>query len=112
MNVMKADHSIGKVTLEEGRLYDKKVSVDRIRNILNRTLSVGINSLTQVEFEAVVAEMGEQRMKEEEMLHHIKHYIAAKGFYFDDETLYNYHVCLKTRPLVILAGLSGTGKSN
>jgi len=111
MNVLKADHSIGKVTLESGRLYNKKVSVDRTRNILNRTLSVGINSLTQVEFETIVAEMGEQRMKEEEILQHIKHHIAAKGYYFDGETLYNYHVCLKTRPLVILAGLSGTGKS-
>jgi hypothetical protein len=62
MNVIKADRSIGKVTLEAGKLYNKKVSVDRTRNILNRTLSVGINSLTQVEFEAIVAEMGKQRI--------------------------------------------------
>lgn len=50
-------------------------------------------------------------MEEQDVLAHIKHYIAASGYYFDDETLYNYHICLKTRPLVILAGLSGTGKS-
>lgn len=48
---------------------------------------------------------------EGELLDYIKKYIAAKGYYFDDETLYNYHICLKTRPFVILAGLSGTGKS-
>jgi len=111
MNVVRADQSTGMVTLEAGKLYNKKVFVDRARNILNRVLSVGINSITQIEFEAIVAEMGGQRVKEEEMLQHIKHYIAAKGYYFDDETLYNYHICLKTRPLVILAGLSGTGKS-
>ncbi len=50
-------------------------------------------------------------MAEQDVLAHIKRYIAARGYYFDDETLYNYHICLKTRPLVILAGLSGTGKS-
>lgn len=50
-------------------------------------------------------------LKENELLNYIKGYIAAKGYYFDDETIYNYHICLKTRPFVILAGLSGTGKS-
>ena len=48
---------------------------------------------------------------EKEFLEHVKKYIAAKGYYFDDETVFNYHICLKTRPFVILAGLSGTGKS-
>jgi energy-coupling factor transporter ATP-binding protein EcfA2 len=50
-------------------------------------------------------------LPEKEFLDHIRHYIEARGYYFDDETLYNYHICLKTRPFVILAGLSGTGKS-
>ncbi len=45
------------------------------------------------------------------MLEYIKSYIIAKGYYFDKETIYNYHICLKTCPFVILAGLSGTGKS-
>lgn len=50
-------------------------------------------------------------MQEKDLLDHIQRYIRARGYYFDDETLYNYHICLKTRPFVILAGLSGTGKS-
>jgi len=111
MNVVKVDQPTASVTLEVGKSYNKKVLADRTRSILNRVLSVGVNSITQGEFEAVIAEMGGPRVKEEEMLQHIKRYIAAKGYYFDDETLYNYHICLKTRPLVILAGLSGTGKS-
>jgi 5-methylcytosine-specific restriction endonuclease McrBC GTP-binding regulatory subunit McrB len=111
MKVVKVDHSTGNVTLDTGILYNNRVSVDHTRNVLNRAPGVGINLLTQGEFEAIVAEMGEKRMKEKEMLQHVKQYVAAKGYYFDDETLYNYHICLKTRPLVILAGLSGTGKS-
>src|SRR5947209_10884462 len=50
-------------------------------------------------------------LKEKNLLFFIKRYIAARCYYFDDETIYNYHICLKTRPFVILAGLSGTGKS-
>ncbi|GHO82282.1 McrB family protein [Dictyobacter formicarum] len=48
---------------------------------------------------------------EREVLDYVKDYIRNKGYYFEDEALYNYHICLKTRPFVILAGLSGTGKS-
>jgi 5-methylcytosine-specific restriction endonuclease McrBC GTP-binding regulatory subunit McrB len=50
-------------------------------------------------------------LSEKDLLEYIQRYIAAKGYYFEKETLYNYHICLKTRPFVILAGLSGTGKS-
>ncbi|GCF11077.1 McrB family protein [Dictyobacter arantiisoli] len=48
---------------------------------------------------------------EGEVLDYVKDYIRRSGCYFEDETLYNYHISLKTRPFVILAGLSGTGKS-
>jgi hypothetical protein len=48
---------------------------------------------------------------EQALLDYLKNYIASEGYYFDEETIYNYHICLKTRPFLILAGLSGTGKS-
>ena len=50
-------------------------------------------------------------MDEKDLLKAVQSYITARGYYFDEETLYNYHICLKTRPFVILAGISGTGKS-
>jgi energy-coupling factor transporter ATP-binding protein EcfA2 len=49
--------------------------------------------------------------EEEEVLAHVQEYILRRGYYFEKEVLYNYHISLKTRPFVILAGLSGTGKS-
>lgn len=52
-----------------------------------------------------------KKLSEKELLDHIELYLRAKGYYFDKETIYNYHICLKTRPFVLLAGLSGTGKS-
>ncbi len=67
--------------------------------------------LRKERFDAIVQQMGGLRMTEKDLLEKIAAYITAQGFYFDQETLYNYHICLKTRPFVILAGLSGTGKS-
>lgn len=38
-------------------------------------------------------------------------FIRSAGFSFPDEMIKNYYVCLKTKPFVILAGISGTGKT-
>lgn len=38
-------------------------------------------------------------------------YIKNKGFQYDDELIENFFLCLKTKPFVILAGTSGTGKT-
>jgi len=99
------------VNLEIEKVYNKEVPIDRVRAILNRSLSGRATELTQTEFIAIVSQMGGVMLKESELLDYIKRYISAKGYYFDDETIDNYHICLKTRPFVILAGLSGTGKS-
>ena len=46
-----------------------------------------------------------------EVLGHICSYIAAQGFTFEEELIKNFYLSLKTKPFVILAGISGTGKS-
>lgn len=38
-------------------------------------------------------------------------WIRAAGFTFPDELVADYYVCLKAKPFVILAGISGTGKT-
>ncbi|MBI4860455.1 MAG: AAA family ATPase [Candidatus Riflebacteria bacterium] len=38
-------------------------------------------------------------------------YIHSAGFTYADEILKDYYICLKTKPFVILAGMSGTGKT-
>lgn len=48
---------------------------------------------------------------EEAVVSHIKNYIQAKGFYYAEWLLENFYTCLKTDYLVILSGISGTGKS-
>ncbi len=95
----------------EERTCLNPVSLEKARPILSRPLSMGANAISAKEYEELVALMGGSRVTELELMGQIKKYIAARGYYFPDETIYNYHICLKTRPFVILAGLSGTGKS-
>lgn len=56
-------------------------------------------------------EEGEEQLSTKETLDQIKKYIAAKGFTFDDGLVENYYLSLKSKPFVILAGTSGTGKT-
>lgn len=99
------------LTLETEKSYAREVPADVVKEILNRPLIPGVFELTPTEYAKIVDYMSRTILEESELLSHIKRYFAYKEFYFEDEILYNYHICLKTRPFVILAGLSGTGKS-
>lgn len=44
-------------------------------------------------------------------MEHIYDYYEAKGFFFSKEILTRYFLSLKTKPFVILTGISGTGKT-
>jgi hypothetical protein len=102
---------------------NNEIQISKVNEIINRPLERVYTQVSQEEFNSIVSQMGTnemhkseklqefKRLEESELLDYIKCYITAKGYYFDDETIYNYHICLKTRPFVILAGLSGTGKS-
>ncbi|MDH6352142.1 MULTISPECIES: MrcB family domain-containing protein [unclassified Brevibacillus] len=41
----------------------------------------------------------------------IKTYIRQKGFHYPDQLIENFYLSIKTKPFVILAGISGTGKT-
>ena len=58
-------------------------------------------------------EVGEEEMpvSTKEAMKQIKEYIAAKGFSYKDELIENFFLSLKSKPFVILAGTSGTGKT-
>ncbi|WP_339283754.1 DUF3578 domain-containing protein [Oceanobacillus sp. FSL K6-3682] len=46
-----------------------------------------------------------------EIVDHIYQYIRSKGFYYREEEVTNLFLSLKTKPFVILSGISGTGKT-
>ena len=45
------------------------------------------------------------------ILSKIQKYIKSKGYLYSDQLIYNIYLSLKTKPFVILSGISGTGKS-
>ncbi|MEZ4826460.1 MAG: AAA family ATPase [Bacteroidia bacterium] len=45
------------------------------------------------------------------VLSHIHEYISGQGFFFTKQDIANFYLSLKTKPFVILAGISGTGKT-
>ena len=50
-------------------------------------------------------------MTTKEQINAIESYIAAKGFNYDGNLVENFYLSLKSKPFVILAGTSGTGKT-
>ncbi len=47
----------------------------------------------------------------EELVRHCSNYLLSKGFHFERDDIANLFLSLKSKPFVILAGISGTGKS-
>jgi MoxR-like ATPase len=45
------------------------------------------------------------------VIEHINRYIAGKGFYYEKDEIINLFLSLKTKPFVIISGISGTGKT-
>lgn len=46
-----------------------------------------------------------------EYIEHIHNYITSKGYIYSIDTIKNFYISLKSKPFVLLAGISGTGKS-
>jgi 5-methylcytosine-specific restriction enzyme B len=48
---------------------------------------------------------------DKKLVDHVHHYINTKGFHYTKDQLNNFYLSLKTKPFVILSGISGTGKT-
>ena len=59
----------------------------------------------------VTVKKGEEELSVKDTIMNIKNYIAAKGFSYEDGLIENFYLSLKSKPFVILAGTSGTGKT-
>ncbi len=46
-----------------------------------------------------------------ELIEHIYTFITSKGFLYSKDQITNFYLSLKTKPFVILSGISGTGKT-
>lgn len=70
-------------------------------------------ALTEFDIEKYFPQMVEEgeNMTTKEKVAAIKNYIASKGFNYEGNLIENFYLSLKSKPFVILAGASGTGKT-
>ncbi|WP_342042866.1 MrcB family domain-containing protein [Bacillus sp. OTU2372] len=59
----------------------------------------------------IIRETGTTNLHDKELIDHIHSYIKSKGFLYKREEVINLFLSLKTKPFVILSGISGTGKT-
>ena len=71
------------------------------------------DALTEFGIEKYLPNMSKEgeKMTIKEKVAAIKNYIASKGFNYEGILLENFYLSLKSKPFVILAGTSGTGKT-
>jgi hypothetical protein len=103
-------------------LMTASVSEYRTRNILNWFKDTGLvdeewnvlkeEPLYQSKPNAnTVIEDSLKLLPIKEIITHIDKYIASKGFYYEIQEIQNLYLSLRSKPFVILSGISGTGKT-
>jgi hypothetical protein len=59
----------------------------------------------------IMRETETSSLNDKELIDHIYSYIRSKGFFYKKEEVINLFLSIKTKPFVILSGISGTGKT-
>lgn len=70
-----------------------------------------VEEIREVEVEEPVQNTIQANLSNSEIIKHIEEFIESKGFTYDGDLIKNFYLALKSKPFVILAGTSGTGKS-
>lgn len=59
----------------------------------------------------MIYERKEVYLDQQSIIDYVSSYIQSKGFFYEKKDLINFFLSLKTKPFVILSGISGTGKT-
>lgn len=100
--------SDGKVN--QGYLYEFSAQAGKlIRNIYGKPF--GKKSVDDF-FDAINAETDKlKQISPHDIIEHAHKYITSKGFRYQPDEIANFYLALCAKPFVILAGISGTGKT-
>ncbi|MFC4808830.1 McrB family protein [Paenibacillus sp. GCM10023250] len=98
----------GHVPNDDQLLADLKNVVDSYKRYADIVLQSGDMNTYQQELEE---EEPMDQLTVPERIEAIKAFIHGKGFHFPPGLIENFYLSLKTKPFVILAGVSGTGKT-
>lgn len=102
-----------------GKLFAEKQNVEGViatfKKTAVNTYSVDLSDSDEVDSDShadfSVSEGDEEKLTIKDSISGIKRYIASKGFTYEDDLIENFYLSLKSKPFVILAGISGTGKT-
>lgn len=90
----------------------KSVAEYRTRNILNWFKNVG---MVDEEWNVLIQEEmlypNNNSYEPKVIISHIDNYISSKGFYYEKQEIINLYLSLRTKPFIIISGISGTGKT-
>ncbi len=99
-------YTVNEMPDDEILYQDLEFFVDAYRQYYEKYISENTNDTSGVKIKD-----GEEKMTDSERVDFIKRYIESRGFSYEDGLIENFYLCLKTKPFVILAGTSGTGKT-
>lgn len=89
-----------------------RIKPEKTLRILNEFGSLEnfiISSGSQIEHNNQPASMNQYTVKQ--LVDHVHAYTERKGFHYKREEIANFYLSMRTKPFVILAGISGTGKT-
>lgn len=92
-------------------ISDLRDFLDLYADYFNKTSGTDSISEESKTIQHFGASGGEEELPVKDTVEQIKNYIAAKGFSYENGLIENFYLSLKSKPFVILAGTSGTGKT-
>lgn len=109
---LKDDHELPYL-YERGTIFYKEYKKGRIPS--NEILISDLKKMIEIYDDWPIKDdekiEGDKAMTTKQIIEEVQRYIRAKGFSFQDELIANFYLSLKSKPFVILAGTSGTGKT-
>jgi MoxR-like ATPase len=93
------------------------LNINQLKTVSNKESVIKVLDTCKANIEKVVNKFNSSNLTSTPFLNtkayleHIETYIEQKGFNFKKSEVINFYLSLKTKPFVILAGISGTGKT-
>jgi MoxR-like ATPase len=95
-----------------GNSYVFKVyDVKNINNLKKEEVDNDLNKILEEYRDCFKKDPDKRKMKTAKKIEYLHKYILSKGFNYSLKDIANFYLSLKTKPFVILAGISGTGKT-
>lgn len=115
----KANNAFGELTQRGFKTAEELISNILSKNDPKHANNCNDNAITEPEeidkLEAAISKklsnLEKSNFESKDVVEHIHDYIAVKGYEYSKDIIKNLYLSLKTKPFVILYGISGTGKS-